>query len=154
MTHRAGRLTLIAGAAAIVAAVAGTIAGPNAGAAPKAKTDFVIVIDRYFSVWAGWRASFEATGAIEDSGPAYLFEGEYPAQLTGVLGTIYLEYYQDQTFAIVNGTGAYEGLSGGGTVTVKSKVYPTKDKKPSDDMWPDQPILAEQTWTHRGEIGP
>jgi len=129
MTDRAKRLTLTLGVATAVAVIAGSVMVPDTVAAPKKEKPgggkpskgkplqpgpFVIEVSEE-GVCCGYLGTFEATGAIQDTGSAgeSWCDPRNEVSLSGDLGNMEMVITDDgDTFQIVYADGRYASLLG------------------------------------------
>jgi len=114
----------------LLAAVLLGAVGPGAAiAGKKEKTAFriTITIEAACTNWyewglggcSEWSGKFHVTGAIADRGSAWAAPLLYEFRLDGRAGSITFALAEDRSsFTIVEGTGAYAGLAGGGSVSL------------------------------------
>lgn len=107
-------------------------AGPSATAGGKQKTaiKMTITMESACSNWfelglwgcSEWNGKFRVSGAVSDRGPASAPEygTEFTIGLDGKKGSITVLVSSDDwtVFAITGGTGAYAGITGGGSAEV------------------------------------
>ena len=149
---------MILGIAALVVVIAGSVMAPEVFAKPNkggggggggGGGDFVIEAIHYIGMW-GNTGSFEATGAIRDSGWAD-FPSLRALELTGDDGKIYIDLQEDGTFSVVGGTRKYRRLSASGTYTEEWISYGG-----DPPQWPEPPpdgVLAKGTYLLEGSTG-
>ena len=119
--HR--RVASIAFAVLFVAVLAATAAQPVGAAPPKEKekstSEFTVKANLVqWWWWTGlWIGDFTATGAIEDRGDAHYAYADGELYLEGEKGSMVISI-SGETFSVVSGTGAYEGLAATGAAEV------------------------------------
>ena len=111
---------------AVLGALMAITAVPASTATAAEPLSVEIVVDTYGSFGGDWwpgtwtfhRGRFELTGDIEDRGKVvWVPEGPY-LQLQGKQGTLVLEFNSATAeWSVVAGTGAYAGMTGGGSWT-------------------------------------